>query len=159
MTRRSTQEPHVLRLVMERSRKIFLEIASASHKVIIAANEYADREGLPGVQRSHFQLEADMRRISVACDTLAGILGRSSHPDDPAVDVRLQDWLGSDEPRVCLDTLSRMERLLRKDTSSWKTVFPRRRGTAPTQDKIKESVDLLGSRKGCFHFLFTTETW
>ena len=142
---------------MERARKIFLQISSASHKVIIAANKYADRKGLPGVQRSHFQLEADMRRISVACDTLSGILGRSSHPDDPAVDVRLQDWLGSDEPRVCLDTLSRMERLLRDDTFSWMTFF--QRGTAPTQDKIKEAVDLLGSCKGCFHFLFTTETW
>jgi hypothetical protein len=144
---------------MERSRKIFLEISSASHKVIIAANKYADRKGLPGVQRSHFQLEADMRRISVACDTLSGILGRSSHPDDPAVDVRLQDWLGSDEPRVCLDALSRMERLLREDMSSWMSFFPRRRGTAHTQDKIKETVDVFGSCKGCFHFLFTTETW
>lgn len=145
---------------MERSRKIFLEISSASQKVITAANKYADYKGFPGVRRSHFQLEADMRRISVACDTLAGILGRSSLPDDPGFDVRLQDWLGSDEPRVCLDTLSGMEKLLRKDTtSSWKTIFARRRGTRFTQDKIKEAVDLLGSCNRCFHFLFTTETW
>ncbi|KAF8126505.1 hypothetical protein EV363DRAFT_1268265 [Boletus edulis] len=145
---------------MERSRKIFLDISSAAHKVDIAANKYADHKGFPGVQRSHFQLEADMRRISVACDTLAGILSRpGSLPGGPAFDVRVQDWLSSDEPRVCLVTLSMMERLLRKDTISWKTIFPRRRGTTSTQDKIKEAVDLLGSCKGCFHFLFTTETW
>ena len=143
---------------MERSRSIFLKISSASRNIITAANKYADHKGLPCIQRSHFQLEADMRRISTACDSLAGIL-TSSLPDDPTFDVRLQDWLSSDEPRVCLDALTSMEKLLQQDMPSWKNMFMRGFGTTPTQDRIKEAADLLGSCKECFHFLFTTETW
>ena len=76
-------------IVMERSRKVPLEILCASHKVIIATNRGADHKGLSG----DFQLEADMRRISVTCDMLADILSRSTLLDDPAFDVKLQDWL------------------------------------------------------------------
>jgi len=76
-------------IVMERSRKIFLEILCASHGVIITANRCADHKGLSG----DFQQEGDMRRISVTCDTLADILSRSTLLDDPAFDVKLQDWL------------------------------------------------------------------
>ena len=144
---------------MERAREIFLDISSASRNVIIAANKYAKYKGLPCIQRSHFQLEDDMRRISAACDTLAGILGRSCLQNEPAIDVRLQDWLSSDEPRLCLDALTSMEKLLQQDMPSWKNMFMRGFGTTPTQDRIKEAADLLGSCKDCFHFLFTTETW
>ena len=131
---------------MERAREIFLEISSASRNVTIAANRYARRKGLPCVQNSHFQLEADMQRISAACDTLAGIL-TSSLPDDPAYEVRLRDWLSSDEPRVCLDTLSSMEKLLQKDVPSWMNMFMGGFGSAPTLDRIKEAADLFGSCK------------
>lgn len=160
--RRRHRQRRVGWYAMERSRKIFLEISFASHKVTTAANKYADWKGLPSVSRSHFQLEADMQRISVASDTLADNLGKASLPDNAALDIRLQDWLSGDEPGVCLETLSRMERLLQPEgkTSSLKTIFSRRRGTScavSTQDKIKEAVDLFGSRKACFHFLVTTD--
>lgn len=61
---------------MERSRKIFCNIASASDQVVTVANEYADRLDLNSVSRCHFQLEEDMRKISVACGCLASILGK-----------------------------------------------------------------------------------
>jgi len=145
---------------MERSRKIFCRIASASHQVVTAANDYADREDSNGVSRRHFQLEEDMRRISVACDCLAGILDKPPPEEGPAVDVRIQDWLDTDQPQECLHILSRMESLLQQDASSWMPRFFRRgRGSTATQGKIKEAVDLFNSCKGCFHFLFSTEIW
>ena len=107
---------------MERSRKIFRKIASASHQVVAVANDYADRQDTNGVPRCHFQLEEDMRRISVACDCLAAILDKPPSEEGPAVDVRIQDWLDTDEPQECLQTLSRMESLLQpesQETSLW----------------------------------------
>ena len=145
---------------MERSRKIFRKIASASHQVVTVANDYADREDSNGVPRCHFQLEEDMRRISVACDCLAAILDKPPFEEGPTVDVRIQDWLNTDEPQECLHTLSRMESLLLQDTSSrMPRIFRRGRGSTATQDKIKEAVDLFNSCKGWFHFLFSTEIW
>lgn len=148
----------------ERSHKVFLKIASASNKVVTTANEYADRKDRCGVQRSHFQLEAEMRRISVACECIADILGKSTLPDAvPAFDVRLQDWLGTDEPQQRLDTLVELERLLQRDESLWLQVsrFFRRGqlGTVTTEDKIKEAAEHFASRKRSFHFLFSTEIW
>lgn len=146
--------------VMERSRKILEKIASSSHRVVTAANLYADRRDLDGVPRCHFQLEEVMRRISVACGCLAGTL--SSEVSENSVDVRLQDWLASDEPRMCLDTLGCMETLLQpKDDSSWTSWFSRmgRRGSTTAQDKIHEAMCVFDARKGCFHFLDSAEIW
>ena len=145
---------------MERSRRILHKIASISHRVVTAADEYADREDLDGVPRCHFQLEEAMRRISVACQCLAGNLGKTSPEGGPSVDVRLQDWLDTDEPQKCLDTLGRMERLLQKDASWWMSgIFRRGRGTTTTQDKIKEAVHIFSTCEVYFHFLFSTEIW
>ena len=144
---------------MERSRKIFRKIASASHRVIAVANDYADREDSNGVSRSHFQLEEDMRRISVACECLAGILEKPPE-EGPTVDVRIQDWLNTDGPQECLNTLSRMENLFQKDAAShMPSIFRRGRASTTMRDKIKEAVDLFISCKGYFHFLFSTEIW
>jgi hypothetical protein len=145
---------------MERSRKNFRKIATASHRVVAAANDYADREDSSGVPRCHFQLEEDMRRISVACECIAGTLDKPPSEEGPTVDVRIQDWFNTDEPQECLRTLSRMESLLQQDTSLWMPrIFRRGRGSTATQDKVKEAVDLFNSCKGCFHFLFSTEIW
>ena len=148
---------------MERSRKIFRKIASASHQVVAVANDYADREDSNGIPRCHFQLEEDMRRIAVACECLAAILDQPPSEEGPAVDVRIQDWFNTDEPQECLRTLSRMESLLQleaQDTSLWiPRMFRRGRGSAAMEDKIKEAADLFNSCKGCFHFLFSTEIW
>ena len=146
---------------MERSRKVFRKIASASHRVVAVANNYADREDSVGVPRCHFQLEEDMRRISVACECLAAILDKPPSEQGPAIDVRIQDWLDTDEPQECLLTLRRMESLLQQDTSLWMPrIFQRLgRSSTATRDKIKEAVDLFNVCKGCFHFLFSTEIW
>lgn len=60
---------NILRNMSECSRKILLKIASTSNKVVAAANDYADRRDLLVVQGSHFQLEDNMRKISVACES------------------------------------------------------------------------------------------
>ncbi|KAG6372884.1 ankyrin repeat-containing domain protein [Boletus reticuloceps] len=146
---------------MERSRKTFRKIAAASQRVVAIANDYADREDYPGVPRCHHQLEEDMRRISVACACVADIL-EPPPEQGPAIDVRIQDWLDTDEPQECLQTLSRMESVLQQDSFSWSRMsrmFQRGRGSTATQYKIKEAVDLFNSSKGCFHFLFSTEIW
>ena len=146
---------------MERSRKIFRKIASASHRVVTVADDYADREDSNGIPRCHFQLEEDMRRISVACECLAATLDKPPSEQGPTVDLRIQDWFNTDEPQECLHTLSRMESLFQQDTSllTLPRIFRRGRGSTAAQDKIKEAVDLFNSCKGCFHFLFSTEIW
>ena len=148
---------------MDRSRKIFLKIASAANKVIATANDYADRKDKCGVQRTHFRLETEMRRISVACECIADILAKSSLPDGPTFDDRLQDWLDTDEPQQCLDTLVSIEILLKQEASPWVSwvpqMFGKGWGTAPAEDKIKEAAEHFSWRKSCFHFLFSTEIW
>ena len=132
---------------MERSRKIFCKIASASDEVVAAPNDYADREDLNGISRCHFQLEEDMRRISVACECLAGILEKPPAEEGPAVDVRIQDWFFTHEPQECLNTLSRMKSLLQQDsTFSWVPwTFGRGRGSTATQDG---PISLLHAKDG-----------
>ncbi|KAF8125621.1 hypothetical protein EV363DRAFT_1299128 [Boletus edulis] len=147
---------------MERSRKIFHEIACAADKVITTATKFADRKDSWSVGHSHFQLDVEMQRISIACACIADILAKSVVPGGPEFDVRLQDWLATDEPEQCRDTLIRMEMLLQvqKDKSSWVSRIFRREGDkAPTGDKIKEAVEHFISRKGCFYFLSLTEIW
>ena len=99
-----------------------------------------------------------MRKISVACECLAGTLDKPPE-EGPIVDVRIQDWLNKDEPRECLHTLGRMESLLQKETSWMPWIFRRGGGSTATQDKIKEAVDVFTSCKGHFHLFFSTELW
>ena len=80
---------------MEHSRRILRKIASTSQQVITAANEYVDRKGLFNVElRVHLQLEEEMQKVAVACESLATILPMSlqSH-GGPAFDEGLKDWL------------------------------------------------------------------
>jgi len=145
---------------MDRSRQILRKIASASHQVVTAAHDYAVREDSNAVSRCHFQLDEDMRRISLACECLAlGILPE----EGPAVDVRIRDWLSTDEPQECLHALSQMESSLRQGSApSWIPrlgIFQGGRGSTATEDKIKKAVDIFNSCKRCFHFLFSTEIW
>ena len=145
---------------MERSRKIFLDIGSAAQKVITSATDYANHKNQFCVQGSHFQLEDKMKRISAACKSIADILGKPTLPDGPPLDVRIKDWLATDEPQLCLKTLTRMQTLLQKDESSLVSRFFRGgRGTAPTEDKIKEVAEFFGSRKAYFRFMLSPELW
>lgn len=144
---------------MERSRKILHKIASTSRRVVTTANEYADRKDLFNVERAHFQLEEEMQKISVACGCLASILPTSLLPHGPAYDERLRDWLSSDEPRTCCETLEQMEKLFQEDTSSRTSASLTGRSAAATQDKFQEAVNHFNLRKPCFHFLFATNIW
>lgn len=143
---------------MERSRRILLKITAISNKVVSAANDYANRKDSLSVQPSHFQLEDEMKKIAVACECLAGLIGKTT--DGPAVDERLKDWLRTNEPQMCFDTLHQMVKVLQEDMFvRVPTTSLGSRGMAATKDKIDEAVALLGSRKGHFHFLFSTEIW
>ncbi|KAF8549460.1 hypothetical protein OG21DRAFT_587902 [Imleria badia] len=139
---------------MERSRKILSKIASASQQVITAANEYADRKDLANVERVHFRLEEEMRKVSIACDSLAGII-LMSH--GPAIDERPKDWLTSDEPRMCCETLDQMIKLLHEDAPSRTSTSLTVTGITAPEDKINEAVNLFDSREQSFHFLFATD--
>ncbi|KAG9313599.1 ankyrin repeat-containing domain protein [Chiua virens] len=132
----------VEQVIMQHSRKILLKLASASDNVITAANEFADRQDLNSVPRSHFQLEVEMGKITVACEGIAEVLHKSTL-SETTFDVRLQDWLDSYEPQQCLDTLKEIETSL-KDEGGW---------LSPTHDKIKQAFDLFRSRDTHFRFL------
>ncbi|KAI9462203.1 ankyrin repeat-containing domain protein [Boletus coccyginus] len=145
---------------MERSRKFFRKIASASRRVVIVAKDYADRKDSNDVPPCHFQLEEDMQRISVACERLEGILDKPLPKEGPAVNDLISNWFNTGEPQECLRTLSQMKRLLQRDfCSRILRIFRRGRGSTTTQDKIKEAIDLFNSCERCFHFLFSTEEW
>ena len=140
---------------MERSRKILHRIAYASHHVVTAANEYADRKDLFNVERAHFQLEEEMHNVSAACEWLASTLPIMSPPRRSSFE-RLKDWLTSDEPRACCETLNQMEMLLRGDEPLRTSTSMRVRGMTDNL-KIDEAVNLFDSRKQSFHLLFATD--
>ena len=101
-----------------------------------------------------------MKRVSATCECIADILGKPTLPDGPPLDVRIKDWLATNEPQQCLETLTRMQTLLQKDESSWVSRFFRRgRGTVSTEDKIKEVAEYFGSCKAYFHFMLSREIW
>ena len=145
---------------MELAKGIVFEISSSSKRVISAANEYARRRGFKNVQSCHFRLEKEMQKISVAAGGILGVLDRSSLPNGPPLDDRLQDWLSTDELPTCLDTLHQMESMLQDDI--WmNTIFGRlnTRRSLPPEDKIDAAVKPFDSRRNYFHFLLTTGVW
>ncbi|KAF8137382.1 hypothetical protein EV363DRAFT_1428288, partial [Boletus edulis] len=145
---------------MEWSRIIVLEIAAASQRVVGAATEYARRRGLRNVQSCHFRLEKEMQQVSVAAGGILGALGKSSLPNGPPLDDRLQDWFSTDELPICLDTLHQMEKMLRDNT--WMNAvfnFVNTLWPLPPEDKIDAAVKLFDSRRHYFHFLLTTDVW
>jgi hypothetical protein len=87
---------------MELARIIVLEIATVSHRIVGAATEYARRRGFRNVQSCHFRLEKEMQSISVAAGGILGVLSKSSLPNGPPLDDRLQEWFSTDELPTCL---------------------------------------------------------
>ena len=150
--------PH--RRSMELAKKIVLEIASAPQRVIGAATEYASCRGFKNVQSCHFRLEKEMQTISVAAGGILDVLSKSSLPNGPPLDDRLQDWFSTDELPKCLDTLNQMERMLQDDT--WMNTifnFANTLRSSPPEDKIDAAVKLFDSQRNYFHFLLTTDVW
>jgi hypothetical protein len=145
---------------MELARIIVLEIATVSHRIVGAATEYARRRGFRNVQSCHFRLEKEMQSISVAAGGILGVLSKSSLPNGPPLDDRLQEWFSTDELRTCSDTLHQMERVLQNDT--WMNTifgFVNTLRSSPPEDKIDAVVKLFDSRRNYFHFLLTTDVW
>ena len=93
---------------MERSRKIFLNIGSVAQKVIASATDYVNHKNQFCIQGHHFQLEDEMKRVSAACKCIADILGKPTLPNGPPLDIRTKDWLTTNEPQQCLETLTQM---------------------------------------------------
>ncbi|KAI9569858.1 hypothetical protein HD554DRAFT_2313218 [Boletus coccyginus] len=145
---------------MERSRKILRKIASASHRVVSAANKYADYKDLLNVERAHFQLEENMQSVSAACEWLMTIFPVAPPLPRGSSFERLKDWLTGGEPRVCYETLNQMEMLLREDGGAIQIPTGMGvRGMTATKDKIGEAINLFDSRKRSFHLLFATDIW
>ena len=145
---------------MELARIIVIEIAIVPHRVVSAATEYARHRGFRNVPSCHFRLEKEMQRISVAAGGILGALSKSSLPNGPPLDNRLQEWFSTDEPPTCLDTLHQMERMLQNDT--WMNTafnFVNVFRSSPPEDKIDAAVKLFDSRRNYFHFLLTTDVW
>lgn len=141
---------------MELAKRIVLEVASASQRVISAATEYASHRGFRNVQSCHFRLEKEMQRISVAAEGMLGVLDKSSLPNGPPLDDRLQEWFSTDELPTCLDTLDQMERMLQTNMIFNFMNTPR---SSPPEDNINAAVKLFDSRRNYFHFLLTTDIW
>ncbi|KAI9567489.1 ankyrin repeat-containing domain protein [Boletus coccyginus] len=146
---------------MELAKRIILEIESTSQGVISAATEYASHRGLRNVQSCHFRLEKEMQGISVAARGILDVLSKSSLPDGPPLDDRLQDWFSTDELPKCLDTLNQMKGMLQNNTCT-NMIFSfvtNMLYSSPPEDKVDAVVKFFDSRRDYFHLLLTTDVW
>lgn len=147
---------------MEHAKRLVHDIASASQNVICAATEYAHRRGFRNVQSCHFQLEEEMRKISVAAEGILGIVTKSSLLNGPPLDDRLREWFTTDELPTCLDTLHKMRRILQDDicaNMAFNSVHAKNLRSSPQEDKINATVKLFDSQRNYFHFFLTTDVW
>ncbi|KIJ15249.1 hypothetical protein PAXINDRAFT_99710 [Paxillus involutus ATCC 200175] len=89
-----------------------VKIAKASQQLIAAASTYA--KTVKHARKSQIQLEGQLQRIVAASNLALGAVNKSSSlSDDPHIDRRLVEWLSSNEPQNCFDTLKVMEKLLK----------------------------------------------
>jgi len=146
---------------MDEAGKTLAGIATASRRVFDILVRYAGRRKTV----ESFQLE----RIVVASGAILETLNGALFLDTGTVDDRLKDWLISEEPRRCLDTLNRMEGLLRPidhGHAAYVKNFFRSSGPAFTYASggsgsrgAEEAIRLFWRHEGYFHFLLSTEIW
>ena len=78
-----------------------------------------------------------------------------------SLDPRLEDWLCSKEPDMCLHILSDMERLIATDLGGrtfWGKVSSAVH-SLHTEGRMNEAIKLFNDRQDFFHFLLTPEVW
>ena len=85
--------------------------------------------------------------------------------DDSSLDLRLEDWLCSKEPDMCLHILSDVERSIATDhvlggRTLWSKVSNAVHSMyTPAEGRIDEAIKLFNDRQDFFHFLLTPEVW
>ncbi|KAI9458502.1 hypothetical protein HD554DRAFT_1704278 [Boletus coccyginus] len=138
---------------MDAAGKTLVEIASVSRRVFDTLVRYAGRKTVES-----FQLEKIVVASGAILETLNGALFLGTG----IVDDRLKDWLISEGPRRCLDTLNRMETLLSPKPdghTAYVKDFFRSSRPVPTKDKGEEAIRLFWKHEGYFYFLLSTEIW
>ena len=126
-------------------------IAGVSKKLHTAlARESANLQGVAARTR--------LDKIVVASKSILD----KSLGNDSFLDPRLEDWLRSKEPDMCLHILSDMERLIATHlggrTTLWSKVCSTVYSTY-TEGRFIEAIKLFNDRQDFFHFLLTPEVW
>ena len=134
----------------QKSHETLVNIAGLSKKLhSTLAREIANLQGVAA--------RARLDKIVVASQSiLAKSLG-----NDSFLDPRLEDWLCSKEPEMCLHILSDMERLIATDLGGrtmWGKVCSAVYSVY-TEGRINEAIKLFNDRQVFFHFLLTPGVW
>ena len=139
---------------MDAAGKTLVAIASVSRRVFDTLVRDAGRKTVES-----FQLEKIVVASGAILETLNGALFLGTG----TVDDRLKDWLISDEPRRCLDTLNRMEALLspklKHGHGAYVKNFFQSSPPVSTKDQSEEAIRLFWNHQGYFHFLLSVEIW
>ena len=138
--------------MLDSAQKILIDIASVSQRVV---NTLVKHDGRKTVES--FRLD----KIVVGSGAILVTLNKALLLKECMVDDRLADWLGSEEPQICLDTLNQMDVLLNANLNNGvKNFFQTSRArSTPVKDKSSEAIRLFQKHKDYFHFLLTTDIW
>ncbi|KAF8840056.1 hypothetical protein BDN67DRAFT_1011775 [Paxillus ammoniavirescens] len=133
-----------------------VKVAQASQQLITAAAGYA--KGVTNSSKFHIQLESQLQRIVAASNLALGAVNKSSSlSNDPDIDPRLVEWLSSNGPDKCLDTLKAMQRLLQDRPLSQQlfSIIP----SVSKHEGFHQAITLFNEHRANFHFLLTMDIW
>jgi hypothetical protein len=135
----------------QKSHETLIDIAGLSKKLHTAlARESANLQGVAAQTR--------LNKIVVASHSILA----KSFGNDSFLDPRLEDWLCSKEPDMCLHILNDMERLIATDLggrSLWGKVWSAVYSMYTEGTRINEAIKLFNDRQDFFHFLLAPEVW
>ncbi|KIJ15204.1 hypothetical protein PAXINDRAFT_12116 [Paxillus involutus ATCC 200175] len=117
-----------------------VNIAKVSQQLIATATGYT--KDTRNTSNSHIQLEAQLQHIVVASNLALKVVNKSSLSNNPDIDLRLVEWLSSDEPHNCFITLKAIQELL-KESLTWQ--FFRNILSLSKGDKMKEAIMLFNA--------------
>ncbi|KAF8841597.1 hypothetical protein BDN67DRAFT_510334 [Paxillus ammoniavirescens] len=126
------------------------KVARASQQLITLETGYS--KCVKYAPNSHIQLEGQLQRIVAASNLALGIINKSPSPcNDPDIAHRLVEWLLSDEPQNCLNTLKAMEKLLKDRPVSRQFLIMIL--SVRNERTIQEAIALFNKRRPSFHLL------
>ncbi|KAF9225131.1 hypothetical protein BS17DRAFT_807512 [Gyrodon lividus] len=135
--------------------RTLIEIAQASQQVITVATSYSKRVK-SFTDSPRIRLQGQLQRIVATSEFALGVVNHSSSfSNDPDIDRLLVEWLASDEPKVCLETLKDMESSFKDEPRPFLSVRPFVR----QEDVFRNVATLFNTRRANFHFLLTTDLW
>ena len=135
----------------QKAHETLIDIVGVSKKLHTAlARKSANLQGVTAQTR--------LNKIIVASHSiLAKSLG-----NDSVLDPRLEDWLCSKEPDMCLLILNDMEKLIATELGGrtlWAKVWSAVHSTYTEGTRNSEAIKLFNDRQDFFHFLLTPEVW